>query len=51
MLFCRDKAIYPGSGTVSHTVDPAKRRQLQRKLDKKLDSLSAGRKPKQEHVK
>jgi len=42
----RDHKIYPGSGTINKNVDPAKRKQLSRILDKKLDSLSDGRKPK-----
>jgi hypothetical protein len=42
----REKVVNPGSGSISRAVDPAKRSQLKKKLDKRLDTLSAGRKPK-----
>lgn len=42
----RDGKIYSGSGRPSMKPDPAKRAQMQKKLDKKLNSLIDERKPK-----
>ena len=42
----RDHKLYPGSGTIPHTLDPVKRYQLKSKLDKKLNGLTDSRKPK-----
>ncbi len=39
----RDGKLYAGSGVPSHKPDPVKRAQLQRKLDKKIDSLQENR--------
>lgn len=39
----REGVLYPGSGTKDRTLDPAKRAQLQRRLDKKLGELSSQR--------
>lgn len=35
--------LYAGSGTKDRSLDPAKRAQLQRRLDKKLGELSSQR--------
>ncbi|XP_037373318.1 DNA-binding protein SMUBP-2 [Talpa occidentalis] len=40
----REGVLYPGSGTKDRSLDPAKRAQLQRRLDKKLDELTSQRK-------
>ncbi|XP_047546974.1 DNA-binding protein SMUBP-2 isoform X2 [Lutra lutra] len=42
----REGVLYAGSGTKDRSLDPAKRAQLQRRLDKKLDELSGQRKSK-----
>ncbi|XP_044115960.1 DNA-binding protein SMUBP-2 [Neovison vison] len=42
----REGILYAGSGTKDRSLDPAKRAQLQRRLDKKLDELSGQRKSK-----
>ncbi|XP_075401359.1 DNA-binding protein SMUBP-2 [Tenrec ecaudatus] len=42
----REGVIYPGSGTKHRELDPAKRAQLQRRLDKKLDTLTSQRRSK-----
>ncbi|XP_065794024.1 DNA-binding protein SMUBP-2 [Muntiacus reevesi] len=42
----REGILYPGSGTKDRSLDPAKRAQLQRKLDKKLDELTGQRRSK-----
>ncbi|XP_043307701.1 DNA-binding protein SMUBP-2 isoform X1 [Cervus canadensis] len=42
----REGVLYPGSGTKDRSLDPAKRAQLQRKLDKKLDELTGQRRSK-----
>jgi len=42
----RDHKLYPGSGTIPHTLDPVKRYQLKSKFDKKLNGLTDSRKPK-----
>ena len=42
----RDHKLYPGSGTLSHALDPTKRKQIKRKLDKKIGTLSEDRRPK-----
>nr|XP_020739711.1 DNA-binding protein SMUBP-2 [Odocoileus virginianus texanus] len=42
----REGVLYPGSGTKDRSLDPAKRAQLQRKLDKKLDELTSQRRSK-----
>lgn len=42
----REGVLYPGSGTKDRFLDPAKRAQLQRKLDKKLDELTGQRRSK-----
>ncbi|XP_032735590.1 DNA-binding protein SMUBP-2 [Lontra canadensis] len=42
----REGVLYAGSGTKDRPLDPAKRAQLQRRLDKKLDELSRQRKSK-----
>lgn len=39
----REGVLYAGSGTKDRSLDPAKRAQLQRKLDKKLGELSSQR--------
>ncbi|XP_054426742.1 DNA-binding protein SMUBP-2 [Pteronotus mesoamericanus] len=42
----REGVLYAGSGTKDRSLDPAKRAQLQRRLDKKLDELTCQRKSK-----
>uniref|UniRef100_A0A452E999 DNA-binding protein SMUBP-2 n=1 Tax=Capra hircus TaxID=9925 RepID=A0A452E999_CAPHI len=42
----REGVLYPGSGTKDRSLDPAKRAQLQRRLDKKLDELTGQRRSK-----
>ncbi|XP_045342158.1 DNA-binding protein SMUBP-2 isoform X2 [Leopardus geoffroyi] len=42
----REGVLYAGSGTKDRSLDPAKRAQLQRRLDKKLDELTSQRKSK-----
>ncbi|XP_016068953.1 PREDICTED: DNA-binding protein SMUBP-2 [Miniopterus natalensis] len=42
----REGVLFPGSGTKDRSLDPAKRAQLQRRLDKKLDELTGQRKSK-----
>lgn len=42
----REGVLYAGSGTKDRSLDPAKRAQLQRRLDKKLDELTGQRKSK-----
>ena len=42
----REWVLYPGSGTKDRSLDPAKRAQLQRRLDKKLDELTGQRRSK-----
>ncbi|XP_006861112.1 PREDICTED: DNA-binding protein SMUBP-2 [Chrysochloris asiatica] len=42
----REGVLYPGSGTKDRALDPAKRAQLQRRLDRKLDALTSQRKSK-----
>ena len=42
----KDKQVVPGSGSLKKGMDPTKRAQIQRKLDKKLDNLADSRKPK-----
>ncbi|XP_004481719.2 DNA-binding protein SMUBP-2 [Dasypus novemcinctus] len=42
----REGVLYAGSGTKDRSLDPAKRAQLQRRLDRKLDELSGQRKSK-----
>lgn len=42
----REGALHPGSGTKDRSLDPAKRAQLQRRLDRKLDELTGQRKSK-----
>ncbi|XP_059255360.1 DNA-binding protein SMUBP-2 isoform X3 [Mustela nigripes] len=44
----REGILYAGSGTKDRSLDPAKRAQLQRRLDKKLDELSGQRKSKRQ---
>lgn len=39
----REGVLYAGSGTKDRALDPAKRAQLQRRLDKKLGELSSQR--------
>lgn len=39
----REGVLYAGSGTKDKALDPAKRAQLQRRLDKKLGELSSQR--------
>lgn len=40
----REGVLYAGSGAKDRSLDPAKRAQLQRRLDKKLDELTSQRK-------
>ncbi|XP_004393861.1 PREDICTED: DNA-binding protein SMUBP-2 [Odobenus rosmarus divergens] len=47
----REGVLYAGSGTKDRTLDPAKRAQLQRRLDKKLDELTSQRKSKRKEKK
>lgn len=42
----REGVLYAGSGTKDRSLDPAKRAQLQRRLDKKLDQLTGQRRGK-----
>uniref|UniRef100_A0A8C4TQN8 DNA-binding protein SMUBP-2 n=1 Tax=Falco tinnunculus TaxID=100819 RepID=A0A8C4TQN8_FALTI len=42
----REGVLYPGSGSKDKSLDPAKRAQLQRRLDKKLSELTGQRKGK-----
>ncbi|XP_057583572.1 DNA-binding protein SMUBP-2 isoform X2 [Hippopotamus amphibius kiboko] len=42
----REGVLYAGSGTKDRSLDPAKRAQLQRRLDKKLDELTGQRRSK-----
>lgn len=42
----REGVLYAGSGTKDRSLDPAKRAQLQRSLDKKLGELSSQRRSK-----
>uniref|UniRef100_A0A8C6FZD6 Immunoglobulin mu DNA binding protein 2 n=1 Tax=Moschus moschiferus TaxID=68415 RepID=A0A8C6FZD6_MOSMO len=42
----REGVLYPGSGTKDRSLDPTKRAQLQRRLDKKLDELTSQRRSK-----
>ncbi|XP_049748683.1 DNA-binding protein SMUBP-2 isoform X1 [Elephas maximus indicus] len=42
----REGVLYAGSGTKDRTLDPARRAQLQRRLDTKLDALTSQRKSK-----
>jgi len=42
----KDHKIFPGSGTQSKSLDPIKRNQVQRKLDKKIENMADSRKPK-----
>lgn len=42
----REGVPYAGSGTKDRSLDPAKRAQLQRRLDKKLDQLTGQRRGK-----
>ncbi|XP_010955079.2 DNA-binding protein SMUBP-2 [Camelus bactrianus] len=42
----REGVLYAGSGTKDRSLDPAKRAQLQRRLDRKLDELTGQRKSK-----
>ncbi|XP_062432389.1 DNA-binding protein SMUBP-2 [Rhea pennata] len=42
----REGVLYPGSGSKDKSLDPAKRAQLQRRLDKKLNELTSQRKSK-----
>ncbi|XP_028334691.1 DNA-binding protein SMUBP-2 isoform X4 [Physeter macrocephalus] len=42
----REGVLYAGSGTKDRSLDPAKRAQLQRRLDKKLDQLTGQRRAK-----
>uniref|UniRef100_A0A9L0TQ59 Immunoglobulin mu DNA binding protein 2 n=1 Tax=Equus caballus TaxID=9796 RepID=A0A9L0TQ59_HORSE len=44
----REGVLYAGSGTKDRALDPAKRAQLQRKLDKKLGELTSQRKSKRQ---
>lgn len=47
----REGVLYAGSGTKDRSLAPAKRAQLQRRLDKKLDELAGQRKGKREKEK
>uniref|UniRef100_A0A8C0IEM7 Immunoglobulin mu DNA binding protein 2 n=1 Tax=Bubo bubo TaxID=30461 RepID=A0A8C0IEM7_BUBBB len=42
----REGVLYPGSGSKDKSLDPARRAQLQRRLDKKLNELTSQRKSK-----
>ncbi|NWU49445.1 SMBP2 protein, partial [Dromas ardeola] len=42
----REGVLYPGSGSKDKSLDPARRAQLQRRLDKKLSELTSQRKSK-----
>ncbi|XP_033917503.1 DNA-binding protein SMUBP-2 isoform X2 [Melopsittacus undulatus] len=42
----REGILYPGSGSKDHSLDPAKRAHLQRRLDQKLSELTSQRKSK-----
>ncbi|KAM6157932.1 DNA-binding protein SMUBP-2 [Rhynchocyon petersi] len=42
----QEGVLYPGSGTKDRALDPARRAQLQRRLDTKLDALTSQRKSK-----
>ncbi|XP_058382174.1 DNA-binding protein SMUBP-2 [Diceros bicornis minor] len=44
----REGVLYAGGGTKAGALDPAKRAQLQRRLDKKLDELTSQRKSKRQ---
>lgn len=44
----QEGVLYAGSGTKDRALDPAKRAQLQRKLDKKLGELTSQRKSKRQ---
>ena len=46
LAITRDGKLYPGSGRPPTRPDPARKAQLQRKLDKKLGEMSDGRKAK-----
>uniref|UniRef100_A0ABI8ASC9 Immunoglobulin mu DNA binding protein 2 n=1 Tax=Felis catus TaxID=9685 RepID=A0ABI8ASC9_FELCA len=46
----REGVLYAGSGTKDRSLDPAKRAQLQRRLDKKLDELTSQRKSKRKET-
>merc|ERR1712200_240242 len=42
----KEHKLYPGSGTQSKGLDQVKRKQIQRKLDKKIENLTEARKSK-----
>jgi len=42
----KDHKLYPGSGTLNKSLDPTKRKQIKRKLDKKIGALSEDRRGK-----
>ncbi|XP_078452956.1 DNA-binding protein SMUBP-2 isoform X2 [Lampetra planeri] len=43
----RDGVLYPGSGPRERASDPARRQQLQRRFEKKMNEMASQRKPKQ----
>lgn len=48
MRISKEGVIYAGSGTKERSMDPGKKKYLQRKLDSKLKDMASQRKPKKD---